>query len=226
MRIYSNFKEAVSEVGRDIAEMGIEIQPNTMQDKYVGDDKNYLTKEIQNYVYTVINPLQSVGDLTKVTRAWANAELLERVGGIPLNPGKAYLHRIEVWQEFLHDGKFGYTYPERMSKQLDILINEIRTNPTSRQLYLSIWSPEDLPFIGGERRVPCSLGYLLQVREGKLNITYSMRSCDFMTHYQNDVFLAVKLMEWMAAKTGYEPGNFTHVIGSLHVYAKDVEGIF
>ena len=57
-------------------------------------------------------------------------------------------------------------------------------------------------------------------------MTYMQRSCDFSTHYHNDVWLAVKLLEYVARKAGMQPGHFSHWIGSLHVFNKDVEGIF
>ena len=53
-----------------------------------------------------------------------------------------------------------------------------------------------------------------------------MRSCDFSTHFANDVYLAIKLLEYVAELTGYEVGNFTHTIFSLHIYKKDLKGVF
>ena len=59
MRIFSNFAEALNEIKRDLAEMGTEIHPQTMQDKYVGDNPDYITKELQN----LITPLRSCSSL-------------------------------------------------------------------------------------------------------------------------------------------------------------------
>lgn len=218
--------EALNEIKRDLSEMGTEVHPQTMQDKYVGDNSDYYTKELQNYDYTVKNAVLSLNELSP-TQPWADAELAERLSGKPINPGTAYLWRLSVWNEFLHDGRFSYSYAERMAGKLNTIIQEIKDRPDSRQLYLSIWDNRIDPYhLGGISRVPCSLGYLFQVRGGKLNITYSMRSCDFATHFQNDVYLAVKLLEYVAHETGYEPGNFTHFIGSFHIYKKDTEGVF
>jgi len=47
-----------------------------------------------------------------------------------------------------------------------------------------------------------------------------------MVHYDNDTWLAVKTLEHIAEKTGLPRGMFSHWIGSLHVFAKDVEGVF
>jgi thymidylate synthase len=226
MRIYKDFITAINEIERDVAEMGIDIQPESMQDKVLNGDENYATKELQNYIYTVVNASNSINDL-EVSRPWVDLEFVERINCKGANPGEAYKAREEVWNEFLHGGKFAYSYGERIGFNLLRIVNEIRLRPNSRQLYLSIWDREkDIRGMGGSFRIPCSLGYLFQVRNGQLDITYFMRSCDLKTHMQNDIYLAVKLMMWVAEITYYKPGNFTHYIGSLHVYKKDTEGVF
>ena len=225
MRIFSNFEEALKEIKRDLAEMGTEVHPQTMQDKYVGDNPEYSTKELQNYDYTVKDAYYSISQLSP-SQPWADAEFKERISGMPLNPGEAYKLRSEVWDEFLHDGRFAYTYAERMWGKINLIVQEIKKNPNSRQLYLNIWEGGDLYYLGGQSRVPCSLGYLFQVRGGKLHMTYFMRSCDYATHFQNDVYLAVRLLNHVAHAVGLEAGNFTHFIGSFHIYRKDAEGVF
>jgi thymidylate synthase len=226
MRIYTDFNTALNEIKRDLAEMGIDVHPQTMQDKVVADDPDYATKECQNYIYTVVDAYSSLKQL-KPVQPWAALEFGERVDNKRKNPGEAYLHRDEVWNEFLHDGKFSYTYGERIGLSVEKIIDEIGQHPESRQLYLSIWDPKiDIDRIGGKMRVPCSLGYLFQVRGGKLHITYFMRSCDYATHMQNDIYLALRLLEYVAACTGYETGDFTQYIGSLHIYKKDIKGVF
>lgn len=226
MRFFTNFNEALNEIKRDLAEMGLDVHPQTMQDKHIADNPDYATKELQNYSYTVLDAANHLNELSP-TQPWADAEFEERVSGLNLNPGEAWKKRPEVWEEFLHNGKFSYTYPQRMYYQLGHIINELRTHPDSRQLWMSIWNPFlDVFKLGGHDRVPCSLGYLFQLRRGKLNMTYFMRSCDYATHMHNDIYLAVMLMRYVAQATGNEPGDFTHFIGSLHVYAKDVKGVF
>jgi len=59
MRIYQSFKEALPEIKRDLAEMGIKVHPKTYQDKNVERDLNFATLELQNYIYTVVQPNMS-----------------------------------------------------------------------------------------------------------------------------------------------------------------------
>lgn len=239
MRIYINAEEMIEETKRDLAEMGIVVRPATMQDKYIKGNPDYETRELQNYSYCLLDAKSR--EIPGVSQPWADAEFKERVTdpwvrcpdgkGYPefINPGKAWGLRKEVWTEYLHEGKMAYTYNELLwnNDQLTKVINRLKEDPDSRQLWISLWDPEKDPnFLGGVSRVPCSLGYGLQVRDGKLNLHYVMRSCDFATHFRNDVYLAIKFLEWVAEKTGYPVGSFTHTIFSLHVYNKDVEGVF
>ena len=246
MRIYINADEMIEETKRDLAEMGIVVRPATMQDKYVKGNPDYATRELQIYSYCLLAAKSQ--DIPGVIQPWADAEFEERVtdpfssvrseegeemgnldGPCFINPGKAWELSPEVWTEYLHGGHMAYTYNELIwnNDQLTKIMNRLKQDPDSRQLWVSLWNPEKDPnFLGGLSRVPCSLGYAFQVRDGKLNMHYVMRSCDFATHFRNDVYLAIKLLEWVAEKTHYPVGSFTHTIFSLHVYNKDVEGVF
>ena len=228
MRIYTNWKECYEETRRDLAEMGIDVFPKTMQDKNIEGNLEYATKELQNYSYCLLDVKSS--EYTGVTQPWADAEFLERVNPSGnINPGDAWKLRPDVWNEFMHDGKMAYSYNERFffNDQLNKIIDRLKNDHDSRQLWLSVWNPaEDPDKLGGISRVPCSIGYNFQFREGKLNIHYVMRSCDFKTHFVNDSYLAAKLLEYVADRTELPTGNLTHTMFSLHIYRKDVQGVF
>lgn len=238
MRIYMDWAEAYEEIKRDLAEMGIEVKPKTMQDKNIEGNPDYETKELQNYCYTILNAKSS--DITGVIQPWADAEFLERITD-PfnpfdvfeepefINPGVAWELRKDIWTEYMHDGKMAYTYNERIWRngQIKKIIDRLKEDHDSRQLWLSIWDlNEDTDKLGGISRVPCSLGYNFQFRDGKLNIHYVMRSCDFNTHFINDVYLGIKLLEYVAEECNMEVGSFTHTMFSLHVYKKDIKDVF
>lgn len=238
MRIYMDWPETYEEVKRDLAEMGILVKPKSMQDKIIEGNEDYETMELQNYSYSILNAKSS--DITGVVQPWADKEFEERIfnpfehldeNGNPtfINPGEAWKERSEVWTEYLHDGKLAYAYNERIwdNNQLTKIINRLKEDKDSRQLWLSIWDPNvDPDYLGGVSRVPCSLGYNFQFRDGKLNIHYVMRSCDFSTHFTNDVYLGIKLLEYVAKECGLEVGTFTHTMFSLHIYKKDIKGVF
>lgn len=240
MRIYMNADEAIEEIKRDLAEMGIVVRPKSMQDKIIEGNPDYETKELQNYCYTILNAKSC--DIPDVTQPWADREFEERIyypfdpghEGDPeyayfINPGKAWKLRENIWTEYMHDGKMAYTYNERLhfNDQLWKMIDQLKKDHDSRQIWVSLWNPAiDPDKLGGVSRVPCSLGYAFQVREGKLNLHYVMRSCDFATHFRNDIYLAIKLQEWVSQKIDVPVGDFTHTVFSLHVYKKDIQNVF
>lgn len=218
----------MSEVLRDLDEMGIIVKPKSYQNKVVEGNEDFWTKEIQNYVYTLVGmedskPLFVFED----TMSWALLEIWERVNPLARNPGEAYKLRKDMWDQFLVDGKFDYTYSDRLNQygNLERVHQELVRNPDSRQAWLPIFFPEDIAYVGGKRRIPCSLGYYFMVREGKLNLTYVQRSADAVAHFGNDVFLAWQMMLYMAKMTGNAPGMLTHHIFSLHSYKRDWDSL-
>lgn len=267
MRIYINPSEAFREIERDLFEMSVPVQIETMQDKVVANDPGYLTLEVRgygfkivewpwnadeqaeavNYVLTGKKGHEPHSNLSHVLN-YIELEFQDRIGGVPLNPGNAYQSRTEVWGEFLHDGKFAYTYSERISPQLHRIMRELADKPGTRQAIVNIhsniqptyhnlrpgirenvvYASADMQNMGGGGRIPCSMYYQLMIREGKLDLIYTMRSCDFITHFPVDIMLALKLQTWAAAQLQKPVGTFTWFAGSLHCYKRDIadRGIF
>ena len=224
MRNYSNFTVAIGETCRDLKEMGVKVHTMSYQDKIIDNDPDFEMYELTNYIYTVTLP--NLKHL-QPTQPWADQEFNERIG-LPVNPGKAWESRPEVWTEFLDDGQFHYTYSERMNTThlLNALIENLGNDMNARQHFLAIWNPEDIHDALGHRRIPCSLGYYFQSRQNALDMTYLQRSADFATHFMNDIYLAFRLQKFVAETYSWSIGHFTHWIGSLHVFEKDVQGVF
>lgn len=245
MRIFMNFGEAMEEIKRDLAEMGHTVHPKSVQNQIVEGNPDYDTKELTNYTYMVLNPAESLNELNP-SQPWSDLEAQERFGNERLNPGEAWKSRPEIWGQYIdkETGKNDYTYPERFNPKrsidapdsnlspMDKIAKELANNPDSRQCFLAIWDPQDIYNIGGYKRVPCSLGYQFQIREGKLNITYLQRSADFATHFDNDLYLAVRTAMEISQRIGdmtgtyYPIGSYTHWIGSLHIFKKDIKEVF
>lgn len=226
MRIFADCYELISEISRDVAEMGRRVHPNSMQNKMVKDLQEYSTLEILGYSYILMS-LDRVEYLflhDPRSEEWVKAELKERLTPAT-NPGTAWKLRQDLWEQFLVQGRFDYSYSERFNgyDAIGRIIGEIQDNPDSRQLILSVWDRGDIQYIGGLRRVPCSIYYQFFVRGGKIHIMYNQRSADVVAHFGNDVWLAYNLMAYIADQTGYLPGYLHHTIGSLHVYQKDLE---
>lgn len=241
MRIYKSCLEALKEVERDLAEMGIEYQSYSVQDKVVVDNDNYRTKEITHYGYTITDPLVELYEMVRYKKEkryadWVQTEALERTSKHPVsnsrNPGDAWQLYPDLWKEFIHDGHFSYTYMERWREQLPYVIDELERHPTSRQVMITMYDRhQDMMHWGGSMRVPCSMTYNFLIREGKLIMCYTQRSCDFYQFFQADMFCSIWLMKHVVEElnrrgVAVHVGKFTHFISSLHAFKKDLKEIF
>lgn len=106
---------------------------------------------------------------------------------------------------------------------LEDLIMILRKNPLSRQAYLPIWFPEDLDAAKRGHRVPCSLGYHFLVDgDNHMNMTYTLRSCDIVRFYRDDMYMAGRLLQWVSAQIpDTEVGTLTAHIFNLHAFVGD-----
>lgn len=126
--------------------------------------------------------------------------------------------------KFCHQGiRFPYG-------DLNDLVDLLGQDPLTRQAYLPVWFPEDLAAAVDSKRVPCTLGYHFIRREDRLHCVYPMRSCDFVRHFRDDVYLTVRLQLWILIACRYKfpdtwktvtPGTFTMHITSLHMFESD-----
>jgi hypothetical protein len=117
---------------------------------------------------------------------------------------------------------------------LDDLVEQLNREPLTRQAYLPIWFPEDTGIANPDRK-PCTLGYFFLMRNGKLDVTYYIRSCDFVRHFRDDIYLTVRLQIWILERlralnpviwNDVEPGLFRMDIGSLHCFRNDFIQLF
>ena len=230
MRIYSNSFELMSETGRELNSYGQLVKPKTYQNKVIEGNEDFYTKELicQQYCLT------SLGDpvwlfVFSHSKEWADAEFQERIDISDItNPGKAWELRKDLWEQFLVNGKFDYTYNERMVI-LPYTIQLLKSDSDTRKAVLPIFNgngEDDTLYYHGNKRIPCSMYYDFLIRQnGKgekvLHICYHQRSSDFAQHFGNDIYLAWRLMEYVAQEVGVKPGYLYHTIDSLHIYKKD-----
>lgn len=195
---------------------------------------------------------------------WAEDHFAERVGGLPLNPGVQYrnwpYYRGNVEQhQNAGEEQFSHTYMERLWPReassagddkrvvtqycgwgiryrcgdLEDVINLLQREPHTRQAYVPLWFPEDTG-AHADQRVPCTLGYHFMLRQDRLHCFYPIRSCDLLRHFRDDVYMAMRLTQWMIHKCqdgggnawkAVLPGQLTMFIPSLHVFEGDMPSL-
>lgn len=253
MRFYSNCYELMSELGRNLWEMGSIVKPKTYQNKDISGNEDFETKELicEQYCLTSLDKEEYLFIHDKNSMEWVREEFKERVTNPQLgvnwpmyiNPGEAYKLRLDIWEDFLvypsiGAKKFDYTYNERIMQRFfspDIpgwtkpnlisVIELLEADNDTRKAILPIFTASDVMNNDGKKRIPCSMYYDFLVREingvPRLNITYHQRSADLVAHFGNDVYLAWRLMEFVANEIGVKPGYLYHTIDSLHSYKRD-----
>lgn len=220
MRIYLNTTEAITDIARELKKCSSYVHTQTYQNKEISQDENFSTKEIQFFNFCILST-DDKDSMPNTHLSWLIEEFQERISPTYVNPGKAYKLRSEVWDEFLVDGKFEYSYNERIFPQLQLIIEELKRHSETRQAIIHIHDAARDTARMGKQRVPCSLSYQFMKREGKLDIIYSMRSSDFSTHFQNDIWLADELRRHLARQLNWPVGKFFMSVASLHLYKKD-----
>lgn len=203
--------------------------------------------ELFDYSFSARIPasIQSLKMQTQPNLPWADDHFMERVGGQPTNPGEQYMNwpffkRQAANDRFRGDeGKHSHTYMERIwTKPLEGIryeygnlmdvVNLLEREPYTRQAFLPLWFPEDTGAVHGER-VPCSLGYHFMLRNGELHIFYPIRSCDLYRHFQDDIYMACRLLLWVLEELQSRelnrdiwrkarPGKLRMDIFSLHIF--------
>jgi hypothetical protein len=145
-------------------------------------------------------------------------------------------HTVEGFDHFLerdninvHDPHTGIMYEYG---DLGDVVALLANDPYTRQAYLPVWFPEDTG--GGSKRAPCTIGYHFLMRDGRLDINYHIRSCDFVRHFRDDLYLTVRLVLWMLEAcrlcnsdwNDVVPGLFVMQIGSLHIFRNDYHMLY
>ena len=97
-------------------------------------------------------------------------------------------------------------------------------------------SHADLQACIEKKRVPCSLGYHFIMRNDELHIVYYLRSCDFVRHFRDDVYMTIRLLLWVLEQCrlttqdhpwdNVKTGTLTMHMTSLHIFKADYPILF
>ncbi len=99
--------------------------------------------------------------------------------------------------------------------QLLEVIDQIKTNPTSRRLLVSAWNPPKVPLMA---LPPCHLLFHFYVNDGKLSLQLYQRSADIFLGVPFNIASYSLLLMMVAQVTNLEVGEFIHTLGDAHIY--------
>lgn len=247
MKEFAHFSDILRDIHTRFKQEAKDVKVGHWQGQDLDLDKlpAFTSYELFNYSFSYYVPdgIERLKLQIKPNLPWADEHFEERVSRIPYNPPPSHV-RWPFWQASSESTKevdgaqFSHSYPERfwppkglkgiryVYGNLDDVVSLLIRQPFTRQAYFPIFFPEDTGAIHGGR-IPCTLGYHFMRREDELHIFYTIRSCDLFRHFQDDVYMACRLLIWVLnelktrdpeqwGKVG--TGNLIMHIFSLHIF--------
>lgn len=101
---------------------------------------------------------------------------------------------------------------------LEKVINTIKTDPSSRQLTVTIHNSNVDRFIE-TKDTPCTMDLIFGVHDNKLDLRVDMRSNDMIFGFSGvNYFIFTSIQELVSEITGYPLGKYYHCPFNFHVY--------
>jgi thymidylate synthase len=237
----SQFDVIYNDIIKEIINNGLWDKDQQVRTKWTDGSPAY-TKSIINKQIKFDN--SEVPILTTKKVAWKTAikELLWIWQQKDNNVDNLNKMGVKIWDEWKQsDNTIGASYGYQMGKkvrrmyagkalngnptyiyfdQVDYLIHELKTNPSSRRHITSLWNIDDLDYMALQ---PCVWNTHWQVLEGKLYLTVGVRSNDIGLGNPFNVFQYYVLQRMITQVTGYKLGTLTFNIDNIHAYERHIE---
>jgi thymidylate synthase len=135
---------------------------------------------------------------------------------------------IPAYKEWANDGFVIGGYGPRLVNwkgisQLDRVTEVLRSKRDSRQAVVQLFDARDLA--DNHLSIPCTCTLQFMLRNDKLHIFTNMRSNDAYLGLPHDIFCFTMLQEIIARTLGVEIGVYKHLVGSLHLYDSNADGV-
>lgn len=155
-------------------------------------------------------------------------------------------HQVHIWDAWADEkGDLGPIYGAQWRAweapgggridQISQVLDQIRSNPSSRRHIVSAWNPAVLP---DERLTPrenvrqgraalasCHALFQFYVAEGRLCLLLFQRSTDCPVGLVFNIAQYALLLHMVADQTGLQPGEFIWTGGDCHIYLNQIEGV-
>lgn len=163
--------------------------------------KTFLKSAVDELLWIWQKKSNNIADLgSHVWDSWADEN-----GSI----GKAYGYQLGV----------KHHYKEGDMDQVDRVLYDLKHNPQSRRILTNIYVHQDLSEMALH---PCAYSMTFNVTGNKLNAILNQRSQDMLAANIWNVAQYAALTCMMAQVSGFEPGEFVHVIADAHIYDRHV----
>ena len=106
--------------------------------------------------------------------------------------------------------------------QLQWIIDEIKSNPTSRRLVMSAWNPIDIDKMA---LPPCHVMVQFNIEDNYIDAQLYQRSGDMFLGVPFNISSYSFLLHIIGKLTGYIPRYLIHIIGDAHIYEEHTSAI-
>lgn len=138
---------------------------------------------------------------------------------------------VSIWDEWADEnGDLGPVYGKqwrswetadgRVVDQISAVVEQIKTNPSSRRMIVSAWNVGD---VDNMALPPCHCLFQFFVANGKLSCQLYQRSADIFLGVPFNIASYALLTMMMAQVCGLKPGDFVHTFGDAHLYSNHIE---
>ena len=106
--------------------------------------------------------------------------------------------------------------------QIKNAINTIKTDPNNRRILVSAWNPVDMYQMS---LPPCHVMHQLIVRDGKISLIWTQRSCDAFLGIPYNIASYALLLLLYAKETGFKPGILKGEFHDIHIYTNHINQV-
>ena len=125
------------------------------------------------------------------------------------------------WRNFCGDDGSGYTVGS--VDQIEVLVDSLKNNPTSRRHILTAWNPVEIEDMA---LPPCHLMSMFSVtNDKKLNCKTIIRSNDAFLGAPFNIASYALLTRMLAKVCGLKPGTLYYNAWDFHIYANHIDAV-